>query len=61
MELSVREIRTQKGLTTSYVSEKLNLKKTAYLRRERGEVDFSAREIKCFSILTGVPVEKIKV
>lgn len=61
MERTVREIRIQSGLTASYVAEKLNLKKASYLRRERGEVDFSAREIKLFSILTGVPVLNIKV
>ena len=55
-----REIRLEKGLSTKFVSSKLSLKTPSYLRRERGEVSWKADELKAFSLLTGVPMEKIK-
>ena len=61
MEKTVRELRNEKGLSSKYVAEKLNLKKSAYLRRERNEVEFSAKEIIDFAKLLGVPAEEIKV
>ena len=57
---TVREIREERGLSTKFVSEKLSLKRPAYLRRERGEVDWKINELKAFSRLTGVPIEMIQ-
>ncbi len=59
-ERTIREIRHSLGLSTDFVASKLNLKRPNYLRRERGEVDWTLDEVKAFSILTGVPIEQIK-
>ena len=56
---TAREIRKENGLSTDYVASKLSLKRASYLRRERGEVEWKASELKAFSALTGVPIEEI--
>ena len=58
---TVREIRKEKGLSTEYVASKLSLKRPSYLRRERGEVGWKIDELKAFSLLVDVPIEKIQV
>ena len=58
---TAREIRKEKGLSTEYVASKLSLTPSAYLRRERGEVNWKAEELKAFSLLVKVPVVKIEI
>ena len=56
-----REIREALGLTTKFVAAQLNINSHNYTRRERGEVEWTAKELKAFSMLTGVPVEQIAI
>lgn len=61
MQRTFREIRTDKGLTTSFVAKHIGLCVNTLLAKERGERSFTARETQMLCELYKVNICEVKI
>ena len=55
----IKEIREDKKLSQSFLAHELNLDQSQYSRREKGEIDFTPKEITILSKKLETPISKL--